>query len=112
MEYREVVQRDRDEIELLLRSSDKTDRSDGLLSAAYYDSDWRWVQNQCLGLLRRDDVVMCRLAATCLGHVARVHRQLDLDVVLAELTPLKDDPNVGGYVQDALDDIRFFLRFQ
>jgi hypothetical protein len=35
MEYREVVQRDRAEIEILLRSTDKTDILDALLSAAY-----------------------------------------------------------------------------
>lgn len=112
MEYREVAQRDRAEIELLLRSPDKTDILDALLSAAYYDSDWRWVQSQCLTLLSHQDSGVRSLAATCLGHVARIHRQLDLDVVLLRLAELKDDPSIGGFVQDALDDIKFFLRFQ
>jgi hypothetical protein len=52
------------------------------------------------------------LAATCLGHVARIHKRLDLDLVLGALVPLKSDPVIGGYVRDALDDIKFFLRFQ
>lgn len=112
MKYREVVQRDRAEIERLLRSTDKTDILDALLSAAYCDSDWRWVQNQCLTFLSHQDRNVRCLAATCLGHVARIHRKLDLDVVLARLAQLKVDPSIGSSVQDALDDIRFFLKFQ
>ncbi len=52
------------------------------------------------------------MSATCLGHIARVHKQLDLDLVLSELASLKNDPYMGSTVQDALEDIRFFLKFQ
>jgi hypothetical protein len=86
--------------------------SDALLSAAYYEPDWRWAQNLCLDFLSHDDRALRGLAATCLGHVARIHRQLDVDVVLSRLATLKTDPFIGGSVQDALDDIRFYLKFQ
>jgi hypothetical protein len=51
-------------------------------------------------------------AAICLGHLARIHRQLDLEVVLQRLTELQTDPLVKAGADDALDDIRFFLNFQ
>jgi hypothetical protein len=112
MQYREVQERDRDEIELLLRSPEKMDRLAALLSATYYDPDWRWVQSRCLDFLSHADYEERRLAATCLGHLARIHKQLDIELVLSRLAPLKNDSLVGNSVQDALDDIRFFLKFQ
>jgi hypothetical protein len=112
MLYREVQERDRQEIELLLRSPEKMDRLDALLSAPYCDPDWRWVQNRCLDFLSHADHEERGLAATCLGHLARIHKQLDIELVLASLAQHKDDPFVGSSVQDALDDIGFFLKFQ
>jgi hypothetical protein len=53
VKYEAVVERDRAEIEILLRSSDKGDIERALLSAAYYDPEWRWVQTQCLRLAFR-----------------------------------------------------------
>jgi hypothetical protein len=112
MEYREVVKRDRTEIELLLHRTEATDVLDALLSATYYDPDWKWVQGQCLAFLGHGDRSVRRLSATCLGHLARIHKQLELELVLSRLTELKDDPEIGDSVQDALDDIRFYLSFQ
>jgi hypothetical protein len=112
MQYKPVVERERSEIEILLRSGEITDVLDALLSAAYYDPDWQWAQNQCLNFLGHEDRSVRRLSATCLGHIARIHKKLDLDIVLARLAPLKTDPLIGDSVQDALDDIKFFLKFQ
>jgi hypothetical protein len=112
VQYREVQKRDRPDIELLLRSPEKMDRLDALLSATYYDPEWRWVQSRCLEFLSHGDHEERGLAATCLGHLARIHKELDIELVLSRLSPLKNDPLVGSSVQDALDDIRFFLKFQ
>jgi hypothetical protein len=112
MKYVEVLKRDRSEVESLLRSPNPNDVMDGLLSAAYHDTDWKWVQGECLAHLAHNERSVRRLSATCLGHVARIHKQLDLELVLPRLLRLEDDPDVGGNVQDALDDIRVYLRFQ
>jgi len=112
MEYYSVLERDRPEIVGLLRSPRTMDVIDGLLSAAYYDPDWRWVQEQCLVCLNHQNMWVRRNAATCLGHIARIHKELDVELVLPRLTVLKDDAEIGAWVQDALDDIRFQLRFQ
>ena len=112
MQYRAVVERSRAEVEVLLRSDKTTDMTDALLSAAYYDPDWQWVQCQCLTLSRHRDHNVRWVAATCLGHLARIHRQLDLDMVLQRLVEMKSDPLVSSAADDALEDVRFFLKFQ
>jgi hypothetical protein len=112
VKYEAVVERDRAEIEILLRSSDKGDIERALLSAAYYDPEWRWVQTQCLRFTHHSEQNVRWIAAICLGHLARIHRQLDLELVLQRLTEMRADQLVKPAVEDALDDIRFFLNFQ
>jgi hypothetical protein len=112
VKYEAIMERDREEIEILLCSSDKHDIECALLSAAYYDPEWRWVQAQCLTFTRHSDQNVRWVAAICLGHLARIHRQLDLELVLQRLTEMRADPLVKPAVDDALDDIRFFLKFQ
>lgn len=53
-----------------------------LLGAAYYDSDWRWVQGVCLRFLDHANLGVRSNAAICIGHIARIHRNLDLVVVV------------------------------
>jgi len=46
------------------------------------------------------------------ADLARIHRQLNIDIVLPRLVALKTDSSIGAGVEDALEDIRFLLRFQ
>ena len=46
-----------------------------LVSIAFYEQDWPWVQEQCLVLLSNKASAIRGLAATCLGHIARMHGQ-------------------------------------
>jgi hypothetical protein len=52
------------------------------------------------------------VAAICFGHLARIHRQLDLELVLQRLVEMRSDPLVSTAADDALEDIKFFLKFQ
>lgn len=79
-----------------------------LVSIAFYEQDWRWAQDRCLDALSNANPDVRGLAATCLGHVARVHGTLEKARVLAALTPLLSDPVVAGRVEDALNDISTF----
>jgi len=97
---------------MLLRSGNGTDVVDALLSAAYYDPDWRWVQGQCMSFSRHEDQNVRWVSATYFGHLARIHQQLDLELVLQRLAEMKSDPPVAAAAEDALEDIRFFLKFQ
>jgi hypothetical protein len=65
-----------------------------------------------LRFLDHTDVAVRSNAATYLGHIARIHKSLDLDLVLPKLLPLKGDSAIGPWVEDALEDIRFFIRVQ
>jgi len=102
----------RRELETLFETGNTSAICDALLSAAYYDPDWRWVQGVCLRFLDHADLGVRSNAAICLGHIARIHRNLDLDVVLPKLLALKADVELAHWVDDALEDIRFFLPVQ
>ena len=112
MKYQEIFPMDRRELEKLIESGNDTAIADALLSAAYHDPDWRWVQGLCLHFAEHSDSNVRRIAALCLGYVARIHRSLDLELVLPKLMALKQDPAVACSVGDALDDIRRYLRVQ
>ena len=97
MKYEEVKDRGRAAAEAMLASANYEDRCRAILSLAYYDRDWRWVHTECLRLLKEDtDRYVRGLAATCLGHLARIHRKLDLEIVKPALEQLKSDPELAG----------------
>jgi hypothetical protein len=58
---------------------------------------------------RHSEPAVRGLAATCLGHLARIHRQLDTATVIPRLNEMLTDPDVKGVAQDALDDISVFI---
>lgn len=80
-----------------------------LVRVVFHDPDWRWVQEQCIRLAARPDPDVRGLVATCFGHLARLHGELDAEKVVLVLRSLNDDPEITGRVEDALDDIRMFL---
>lgn len=84
----------------------------GLLGAVEGVDDWRWVQDQCLRFVTdpREDVV--RAAVICLGHLARIRGKLDQERVGKAFRKVKvgASPRVRGAIEDALSDIKIFLR--
>jgi hypothetical protein len=80
-----------------------------LVGAAVHHPDPQAVQDLCLRLLDGQDRPLAAVAATCLGHLARVHRQLDTEAVRAALDRQRGDPLVGPRAEDALDDIDTYL---
>ena len=92
-----------------LASADLRKRVDALLSLALYDSDWRWVQDQCLRLLADSEEDIVATAILGLGHLARLHQRLDLERVLPPLITLQADQRFSGRVSDAFADIRMFV---
>src|SRR5579875_1886943 len=52
------------------------------------------------------------IAATCIGHLARIHQQLDLDLILPALYRHQSDPGkyVAGNVDNALSSIERFMQ--
>ena len=97
-------------LEKVFASRDVKIICEALVSIALNDSDWRRAQNKCLEFLSDESPDVRALAATCLGHIARIHRQLDKEKVLIAFREHLDDSIISGQIADALDDIDIFLR--
>ncbi len=110
MRYEAPQPINRSEAERIFAGNDEAAICNALVGVAFYDPDWKWVQTLCLKFLETPDTSkgVRSLAATCLGHVARIHRIIDLDIVVPLLESLLDDPEMGT-AGDALDDIRVFI---
>jgi hypothetical protein len=108
--YRQAQQRSREQMEAMLRSGETDQVIDALLSAAYYDPDWRWVELQCLQALTHADLWVRRNAATCLGLLAVFHQKLDTDLVVAALKKAGQDEEVRPWVEDSLSDIEHHMK--
>jgi hypothetical protein len=83
---------------------------DAMVGAVLYgDGDWRQLQALYLDLLDHEDRQVRALAATCLGHLARVYGRLDEDLVVAALRRVQPNSYGAGNAENALDDIEIFL---
>ncbi|MET0233015.1 MAG: hypothetical protein ABW224_00080 [Kibdelosporangium sp.] len=109
MRYVASGQADRAALAAALAANDVVGITDGLLGLTNHDPDWRWVQEQCLALLAHPDKDVRGLAATCLGHLARIHRTIDLDKVVPALRQRSADPAIAGQIEDALEDIEMYV---
>jgi hypothetical protein len=106
--FHQVPQISRDDALEAFATGDPEQICKALLSVAFHESDWRWVQDKCLEFFASDDPNVSGLAATCLGHIARIHRTLDKERVVAALGKRLGDPSIAGRIEDALDDIEMF----
>ena len=102
---------DRAAAEVEFASGDSLRICKALVSLAFHDPDWHWVQDICLRFLNDNNPEIGGVSATCLGHLARIHGKLDRERVVAALRNRLDDPEIGGRVEDALDDISESPRF-
>ena len=82
---------------------------DALVRITYNESDWQWAQECCLRFAEHPDSGIRRVAANCIGDLARIHKCLDLDRVFPVLRKLLTDEKTIGYAEDALSDIHIFM---
>jgi hypothetical protein len=83
---------------------------DRLVGAVQSEPDWARSQEACLKLLQHPAMAVRSLSITCLGHVARIHRNIDRPKVLDALGRLaEEEPELEGRVDDALSDIKIFV---
>ncbi len=106
--YQEPKPISREQAERTLSSGSPSEISDVLVRLAYHEPDWRWVQNQCVRFLGYPNADVRGLAATCLGHLARIHGTVDKQLVVPALERLLMDPEIAGRAEDALADIKMF----
>lgn len=85
--------------------------AEAIIRVALYEPERRWAEEFCL-IGARDIRSEVRAAAiTGFGHLARRHRAVSPDV-MACLQSLRQERELGGLVEDALDDILVFTESQ
>lgn len=107
--YQESSRITQNEAIKIFTAGTNTEICDALLAIIFHDEDWRWSQEQCLYFLSHSDPDISGLAATCLGHIARIHHKLDRELVTTALRKRLNDPKISGRVKDALEDIETFV---
>jgi hypothetical protein len=110
MRYEEITAITRSEAEIILRQDLPEIIPVTLVRLAYYEPDWKWVQDTCITFSTHRNVWVRRVCATCFGHLARIHGKLEMENVSPVLNRLLLDPEVKGEAEDAIEDIKIFLR--
>ena len=108
--YKEIPEYDRATALQEIDSCVTTRVVDALLALAFYEPDWRWVQGLCVEHSRSANENVRGVAILCFGHLARIHRMLDTEMVVPVIINAMADPSnfVRGHSEDALDDILMF----
>ncbi|MCA9550297.1 MAG: hypothetical protein KC933_09695 [Myxococcales bacterium] len=96
------------ETEAHVASKDRDRIVTALIGAALESDDRAWVEGLCLKVAGHEDKWVRKAVATSAAHLARIHGALG-QALHGALTKLADDPEIGGDVEDALDDINTFV---
>ena len=107
MRYEEPRSISREDALVDLTHADPAVVAETLVRLALHDPGYSFVEQKCLDLLAHGEPNVRRVAAICLGHLARLHRRTT-EATLTALRSLQDDPAVGGSATDALSDIAMF----
>ena len=109
MDYKESPEINKKDAEAAFASGNVKSICEALVSISLYEKDGKWAQNKCLEFLGSENSEIKAVAVTGLGHIARVHRQLDKEKVLAALASNQYDVAIAGQIEDAIDDINMFV---
>jgi hypothetical protein len=112
VQYERVEPQSHSDLVARLVSNDSEQIRSALYSAAWYEEDWRWTQENCLTYLRHPDALVRWAAALSLGYIAQFHKHLDLERVLPALHDAHSDPAISSTVGDALEMIAMNIRTQ
>ena len=109
MKYEELppIRRDKAVIELESENTERVARA--LVGLALHERDRAWVEDVLAVHLQSGDPWIRGVAATCAGHVARVHRALDTFRLVPLIEALASDLSTIGRMEDALEDIEMFV---
>ncbi|SEB59507.1 hypothetical protein SAMN04489844_0628 [Nocardioides exalbidus] len=79
-----------------------------LIALALQGAEPEWLTGRSIELGSHPSAQVRRASVVALGHIARVHRSIDADVVVAHLQAMASDPDLAGAAADALEDIEMF----
>ena len=111
MKCEEIEPITRAQADRLLRSLDRDAICTTLVRAATTLQDHGWVEAQCLCFASHQDSFVRGVSATCLGHIARIHRVIDEKQVMPVIRQLlhDDDPQTRAIAEDTVEDFSLYL---
>jgi hypothetical protein len=93
----------------LLSTNDPELVVSALISIGLNETDWVWAQNICIEHLNSLNEKIVSAAIVALGHIARRHEKLELEVTIKALEEAQlKYPSLAGNISDTLDDIDMF----
>ncbi len=110
LNYAPVRRRTREEIVSSLSSGSAQEIRDALISAAYWEEDWRWAQQQLINFSEHNDDLVLWAVVAGLGFIATFHGEISEETVLPILDRLKAQPALAGDVDETLAEIDHFVR--
>jgi hypothetical protein len=106
LKYVPVRRRSREQISLELRSGDPKIIHDALISAGYWDDDWKWAQEQLLRFADNENEAILWGVAMGLGYIAIFHGEIDVQVVQPILARMKKaHPSIADVIENTEEDI-------
>ena len=115
MRYEAVPQISREQYEGMIGTHDPAKIASALLSIAYWDCDWNWVQEQLLSFVDHADPQVRYTAILGFGHVVRFNGQLDcqkVEPVLKRIATHDDSPEqfqIRSTAEESLEDIEIHI---
>ena len=103
--------RSRKEIIALLSSGSRNEIRDALISASYWDKDWKWALQQLWKFAEHGDDLVLWAVATGVGFIAAFNGEIDEHEAQSILTRLKANANpaVAAAAEEAEADIEHFV---
>jgi hypothetical protein len=93
----------------LLSTTDPKLIVSALISIGLNETDWAWAQNICVVHLNNSNENIVSAAISALGHIARRHEKLELEITKKALKEAQlKHPSLAGNIADTLDDIEMF----
>lgn len=108
MQYQELSPISHNEAEKVFAGNDPAGISEALVRLALHDIDRVWVERQCIRFIQHPNILIQRSAIISIGHLVRIHRALNTDATLPLLQEALKNPEIAGYANDTIDDIRVF----
>lgn len=103
--YREPGSLGRVDLARSLAERDIVTLREAIIAIALRDPDRVWVEEKLAELMHDLDGSVRSVAALAVGHLARIHRAVDDQLLVPILRGLLSDPDARGNAEVALDDI-------
>jgi hypothetical protein len=108
--FEEIPPVDKSQAEMAFEKGTTEEIVYSLLGTTLHGADWQWAEKWCLHFLESPVTDVRNTAIICLGHLARIHRNLHKAEVLNALSKYVSDPVFSGRIGDAIEEIEFFVK--